>query len=77
MSWLCPTNLMEMIEMLLITLLIVAICVGLLGIGVWIKGKFPNFHIDGNKALNRQGIRCVEAQDREARKGNEYAVPER
>lgn len=66
-----------MIETLLISLLIVAICFGLLGIGIWIKGKFPNFHIDGNKALNDQGIRCVEAQDKEARRDNRLAVPER
>ncbi|MCE2616676.1 MAG: hypothetical protein ACTTKN_03005 [Phocaeicola sp.] len=66
-----------MIETLLITLLIVAICFGLLGIGVWIKGKFPNFHVDGNKALNDQGIRCVEAQDQEARAENQHAIAER
>lgn len=66
-----------MIETLLITLLIVAICIALLGVGVWIKGKFPNFHIDGNKALNDQGIRCVEAQDKEARRENRRAVSER
>ncbi len=65
-----------MIETLLITLLIVAICFGLLGIGIWIKGKFPNFHIDGNKALNDQGIRCVEAQDQESRRENPLAVSE-
>ena len=49
-----------MIETLLITLLIVAICFGLLGIGIWIKGKFPNFHIDGNKALNDHSLRMID-----------------
>jgi len=32
------------------------------------KGKFPNSHIEGNKALREKGITCVRSQDRAERK---------
>lgn len=42
----------------------------LLGIRIlFVKGgKFPDLHIDGNKALRKKGIHCARAQDLEARK---------
>lgn len=47
---------MEMLETILITLLIVAICVLLLGVKVFFVkgGKFPNGHVSGNKALRKK-----------------------
>lgn len=61
-----------MIETLLITLIIVGAAILLLGIRIFfIKGgKFPYFHVDGNKKLNRKGIFCAQSQDRIARKLN-------
>ena len=55
---------------LLITLLIVAICIVLLGVKVFFVkgGKFPNGHVSGNKAMRDRGIGCVRSQDREAQK---------
>ncbi|MDR2859524.1 MAG: hypothetical protein LBV64_03925 [Mediterranea sp.] len=59
-----------MFDTLLITLLIVAIAVLLLGIKIIVlkDGKFPNGHVSGNKALRDKGISCVQSQDKEARK---------
>ncbi len=65
-----------MLETILLTLLIVAICVALLCVGILIKGKFPNTHVSGNKALRKKGIGCVQSQDREARKPNKHAIAE-
>lgn len=66
-----------MSNILLPTLLIVAIAVVLLSVGIIIKGKFVNSHVSGNKALRRQGIHCAQQQDREARQENTKAVKER
>ena len=45
-----------MLDTILITVLIVAICIALLSIGIFLKGKFPNTHVSGNKALRKKGI---------------------
>lgn len=65
-----------MLDTILITVLIVAICVALLCIGIVLKGKFPNTHVSGNKALRKKGIGCVQSQDREAQKVNRRAIAE-
>ncbi|MGL5937550.1 MAG: hypothetical protein ACRCZY_03590 [Phocaeicola sp.] len=57
-----------MLQTILITVLIVAISVIALSVGIIIKGKFPNTHVSGNKALQQKGVSCVQSQDREARK---------
>ena len=58
-----------MLQTLLITLLIVAICVSLLALRtILIKGgRFPNGHVSGSKALREKGIGCVQSQDWEER----------
>lgn len=68
-----------MIETLVITVLIVAICMALLAIKILFKrnGRFPNTHVSGSKAMREQGITCVQAQDREARQRKRLAVAER
>ena len=65
-----------MLETVLITLLIVAICVLLLGVRVFFVkgGKFPNTHVSGNKALRQKGIGCVQSQDREARQKPRFSI---
>lgn len=72
------TKLIEMFRTLLFTLLIIAICVALLAIKVIIKknGRFPNTHVGGNKAMRKRGIKCVQSQDRDARRDNPMAVEE-
>ncbi|WP_455674239.1 hypothetical protein [Phocaeicola sp.] len=65
-----------MLDTILITVLIVAICIALLGVGIILKGKFPNTHVSGNKALRKKGIGCVQSQDREAQKVNKRAIAE-
>ncbi|MCD7924972.1 MAG: hypothetical protein LUI85_09870 [Bacteroides sp.] len=65
-----------MLDTIFITVLIVAICIALLCIGIFLKGKFPNTHVSGNKALRKQGVGCVQSQDREARQPNKKAIAE-
>ena len=68
-----------MIKTLLLTTLIVAICMVLMAVTILIKknGRFPNTHVGGNKEMRRRGIKCVEAQDKDARRDNPHAIPER
>ena len=67
-----------MLETVLITLLIVAICVLLLGVKVFFVkgGRFPNVHVSGNKALRKKGIGCVQSQDRAAQKKSRFSIDE-
>lgn len=67
-----------MLDTVLITLLIVAICVVLLGIKVFFVkgGKFPNGHVSGNKAMQDRGIGCIQSQDREARRKPRFSIDE-
>ena len=67
-----------MVETILITLLIVAICVLLLGVKVFfVKGvRFPIGHVSGNKALRKKGIGCVQSQDRAAQKKSRFSIDE-
>ncbi len=67
-----------MLETVLITLLIVAICILLLGVKVFFVkgGKFPNTHVSGNAALRRKGIGCVQSQDREAQRKQRFSIEE-
>ena len=61
-----------MIEFIAISVLIIAIAVGLLSIKViFLKdGSFSSQHIHDNKAMKERGIDCVIEQDRQARKAN-------
>lgn len=54
-----------MLALFLITLLFIAIALLFLGVKVFFtkKGKFPNTHVGGNKALKEKGIYCVQTQD--------------
>ncbi len=58
-----------MLKLFLISLVIIAIAMALLGVKVFFtkKGKFPNTHVSGNKYLRERGIFCVQTQDRIAR----------
>ena len=58
-----------MLKLFLISLVIIAIAMALLGVKVFFtkKGKFPNTHVSGNKYLRERGIFCVQTQDRVAR----------
>ena len=68
-----------MVKTILITLLIVAISVALMSVKILLKknGRFPNTHVGGSKAMRERGIGCIQSQDREARKPNPHAIPER
>ena len=57
-----------MIQILIITSFLVAICVLLLGVRVFFtkNGKFPNTHVGGNEALKEKGITCMKSQDQKA-----------
>jgi hypothetical protein len=58
-----------MLEVLLISVLIIAICMALLSIKLIVKknGRFSSQHIHDNAGLRKKGIHCVIDQDREAR----------
>ena len=62
-----------MLTTLFITLIIIAASVVLLSVKVLMKkgGRFPNTHIEGNRALGKKGIFCAKTMDRMAvnRKG--------
>jgi len=65
-----------MLDTILITLLIVAICVVLLGVKVFFVkgGRFPNSHVSGNKAMRERGIGCVQSQDREGQGKPRFSI---
>ena len=65
-----------MLYTLLLTLLIVAICLLLLGVKMLLVkgGKFPNTHVSGSEALRKRGITCVQSQDREAQRGKRISL---
>lgn len=67
-----------MLYCVLITLLIVAISVLLLGVKVFFVkgGRFPNGHVSGNKAMRERGIGCVQSQDREAQRKPRFSIEE-
>lgn len=62
-------KLIKMVETLLLSMLIIAICIALLSIKLLLKkkGKFSSQHIHDNPGLRKQGIHCVIDQDKEAR----------
>ena len=66
------TKLIKMIETLLITVLIIAICMALFCVKLIFKknGKFSSQHVHDNPGLRKQGIHCVVDQDLEAREAN-------
>lgn len=68
-----------MLRTFIVTMLIVTICVALLAVKILFlkNGRFPNTHVGGSRAMKERGIPCVQSQDREARKENPHAVPER
>lgn len=51
----------DTVEIVLTTIVLVALAVLLLGVKVWFVkgGKFPNTHIHGNKAMRDRGITCA------------------
>ena len=68
-----------MLTTLLFTLIILAISVLLMSVKILLKkgGKFPNLHIDGNRALAKKGIYCARTMDKLAlRKKGLYDILE-
>jgi len=60
-----------------LTLLIVGLCVAFLCVGLFFRRGFPHTHVDGNKALRKKGIRCVQAMDAAERRENPHRVEEK
>lgn len=48
-----------MFDIIFIIVLIVVICIVLLFIGIFLKGKFLNIYVSGNKVFCKKGIGCV------------------
>ncbi len=75
----CKTNAprIPVLYTVLLALAVVTACVLLLGIRIFfVGGRFPHFHISGNKEMQKRGIDCVESQDRRARRRSPFAVDE-
>ncbi|MBQ3312229.1 MAG: hypothetical protein IJG74_00290 [Prevotella sp.] len=68
-----------MIETILITTLIIAICMAFLLVKVLLKrnGEFSSQHIHDSQAMKDRGIHCVMDQDRELRTKSPFAVSEK
>ena len=70
-----------MLNTILITIVIIAIAVLLLGIKVFFSdgGKFPSMHISANKEMKRRGITCAmstDARDRNTKTLKDYIEQE-
>lgn len=57
-----------MLATFLFTVIILVICVVLMAVKILFKkdGRFPNTHIEGNRALGGKGIYCAKTMDRMA-----------
>lgn len=68
-----------MVKTLFLTLVIVAAAMLLLSVRILLKkgGRFHSQHIGQSRAMRDRGIRCVQAQDLEARLPNPMAVDEK
>lgn len=57
-----------MLQTLLITAILTAIAIILLGVKVFFvkNGKFPETHVGNNPAMKERGITCAKSQDKEA-----------
>ncbi len=66
-----------MLQIALVILPIIALSILLLSIRLLCgKKNFVNSHIDGNKALNQQGIFCAKEQDRNQRNNCGFRIKE-
>ena len=59
-----------MFKLFLVILAILLPAILLMGYRVFFTkdGKFPNTHVEGNKAMRQRGIGCVQSQDRAEQK---------
>lgn len=58
-----------MLKLMLIVLAIVAVCVLLLTVNLWLRGgEFRSQHIGQNREMRRRGIHCVQSMDTIERK---------
>lgn len=67
----------KMMEILLFSLLIIAICMLFLCVRLFFGRRFVNSHVDGNPALRRRGIRCVQSMEAAERRPNPHRVREK
>ncbi len=66
-----------MLKIFLLSLIVILIGLALMGIKLYFGKPFVHTHIDGNKALNKQGIHCVQSMDRRMRRPKRHAVREK
>lgn len=63
-------------KLFFITFFIIAVCLVLLSVRLFVGKRFVRTHVDQNKALARKGIHCAQSQDAEMRRSNRLAVEE-
>jgi hypothetical protein len=49
-----------MLQLFPIVVLIIALSFIGLGVGIWIKGKFPDTHVGHNPDMKKMGITCAQ-----------------
>lgn len=61
--------------LILVTVLILALAVLLLSVRILLKpkGRFPNTHVGGNRAMQERGISCHTSQHKEAQRHRSLA----
>ena len=72
-------KIIKMTEILLLSVLIIAISMALLSVKLIFRrnGEFTSQHIHDSKAMHDRGIHCVMDQDREMRRKSRFAVDEK
>ncbi len=66
-----------MLEIFLLSLGLISIGIAFIAIRLYFGKRFVHTHIDGNKAVNKLGIHCVQSMDADERRKNPHAVSER
>lgn len=63
-----------MLKLFFVVLLIVAACVALLSVRLFMGRGFVKTHVSQSKAMRRHGITCVQSQDAAARAVKRHAI---
>ena len=66
-----------MLRLFGIITLIIAIGIAFMCFRIFLGRRFPNLHLDGNKAMRKKGIGCVQSMDAAERKENPHRVSEK
>ena len=66
-----------MLRLFGIITLIIAIGIAFMCFKILLGCRFPHLHLDGNKAMHKRGIGCVQSMDAAERRENPHRVAEK